>query len=61
MQRLLNSLDDWQIGFKKPLSMSGDSFKIITETLMCNSTNYPRLTRSQYVKDFGLSATPVSY
>ena len=28
---------------------------------MCNSTNFLRLTLSQYGKAFGLSATPVSY
>ena len=28
---------------------------------MCNSTNFLRLTLSQYGKAFGLSATPVAY
>ena len=49
------------IGFKKPLSRPGAPFHTITETLMYNSTNFPRLTLIQYDKAFSLSATPVEW
>ena len=61
--QLRDTIHVW-IGFNKPLSQPWSSlflFQTITETLMCNSTNFLRLTLSQYGKALSLSATPVAY
>ena len=59
-QRYYTLLDWVQENFVKawrPLLL----FQTIRETLLCNSTNFRRLTLSQYGKAFSLSAAPVAY